>query len=187
MNGAAVQRGLAAMAGALGGMPEEAGIPLKYAPVIHDARGEGAGDLPLAIELVYEGYLIHYRESRVACAGSPKERRLLAGDYFYAHGLRLVARAGDAEAVGLLTRLMAACSYLRAEGADWRLDDGLWELTAAAIAAAAGTLPRAAATRIFDRVDGAIAAGRPGDLQPLLAAGKALVSGGVTAKGGDPT
>ena len=41
---------------------------------------------------------------------------LLAGDVFYAHGLRLVAARGDVQSVALLTRLMSACSCLRSPG-----------------------------------------------------------------------
>ena len=97
-----------------------------------------AGDVAFAvdIELIYEGYLLHYRESRaLSLAAGDLETRLLAGDCFYARGLRGVAARGDADAVGLLARLMAACSYLRAAAAPFAGDDALWAYTTAGLAA----------------------------------------------------
>ena len=99
-----------------------------------------AADVAFAvdIELIYEGYLLHYRESRaLALAPGDLETRLLAGDCFYARGLRGIAARGDADAVGLLARLMAACSYLRSAGAPFAADDALWAYTTAGLVAAA--------------------------------------------------
>jgi hypothetical protein len=127
-------------------------------------------DLPLAIELVYEGYLLHYRQSRVLAPGCPAETLLLAGDYFYAHGLRLVASTGEIGAVALLTRLMAVCSFLRVLQADFHTDDDLWELTARAVGAGDGRC-RVAAAGAYDTLDGLIAAGRTAGLPAAAAAG----------------
>lgn len=150
---------LEAAASALREMAARFGPPIAGPPVLH--YGDLAGDHASAIELVYEGYLMHYRASRVL-DGLSVETRLLAGDYFYAHGLRRVAQAYDTAAIHLLTRLMSACSYYRAEEADFELDDGLWEVTARAVGDATR---RAQAARAFDEVEAAIAVSAPaGDL-----------------------
>ena len=44
--------------------------------------------------------------------------------------------SGDVESVRLLTRLMAACSWLRVAGAPFACDDDLWALTVGGIASA---------------------------------------------------
>jgi hypothetical protein len=117
------------------------------------------------IELVYEGYLLHYRESRVLeSSAQDQETRLLAGDCFYARGVRGVAARGDADAVGLLARLMAACSYLRAAGAPFAADDALWAYTAAGLAAQhAGDAPASVAA-LFDDVEAGFHAVPPRDV-----------------------
>ncbi len=131
------------------------------------AELDPAGDVAfaVAIELIYEGYLLHYRESRIlALAAGDLETRLLAGDCFYARGLRGVAARGDAAAVGLLARLMAACSYLRAAGAPFTADDALWAYTTAGLAAQhAGDAPALVAAP-FDDVEAGFHAAVPPDV-----------------------
>ena len=168
---AGVAAGLRAAA-ALFGEPATTQAPPRYAPLVD--RDGRAADLPLAIELVYEGYLLHYRTSRALAPGDPAETLLLAGDYFYAHGLRLVARTGDMGAVALLTRLMAACSFLRVQQAALATDDDLWELTALAVGAGDGPC-RAVAAGAYDRFDGLIAGSRTADLPAAAAAGLTVV------------
>jgi hypothetical protein len=177
----AAESGLTGGSGVAAGLREAAELfgelasvepALRYAALV-DGAGRPA-DLPLAIELVYEGYLIHYRNSRTLAPGDPAETLLLAGDYFYAHGLRLVARTGDIGAVALLTRLMAACSFLRVQQAAFSIDDALWELTALAVGAGDGPC-RAAAAGAYDRLDALIAAARTADLPAAAAAGLCAV------------
>jgi len=120
-----------------------------------------------AIELIYEGYLFHYRESRVAAAGATQEAALLAGDCLYARGLRLIAERGDAEAVGLLARLMGACSYLRSVSAPFADDDALWAYCMAGLAALRRGAAAADAASLFEEVDAAISGGAAVDLQAL--------------------
>jgi hypothetical protein len=117
------------------------------------------------IELIYEGYLLHYRESRaVALTADDLETRLLAGDCYYARGLRGIAARGDADAVGLLARLMAACSYLRGAGAPFAADDALWAYaTAGLVAQHAGAAPASVAA-LFDAVDAGFHASPPADV-----------------------
>ncbi len=117
------------------------------------------------IELIYEGYLLHYRESRaVALAADDLETRLLAGDCFYARGLRGIAARGDADAVGLLARLMAACSYLRSADASFADDDALWAYTTAGLVAQhAGAAP-ASVAMLFDAVEAGFRGSPPADV-----------------------
>ena len=138
------------------------------ARVGHAAGGPG---YVTAIELIYEGYLLHYRQSRV---GGPemagRETALLAGDCLYARGLRLIAVRGDAQAVGLLARLMAACSYLRSVGAPFAADDALWAYTMGGLAALRHGVAAATAASLFDELDAALTGAVVVDLPALAAA-----------------
>jgi hypothetical protein len=123
-----------------------------------------------ALELMYEGYLLHYRESRVvAAAPGDRETALLAGDVFYARGLRLIAGAGQVEAVLLLTRLMSTCSFLRSVAAPFAADDVLWASTTAALVALADGVPCRDVCTLFDEVDEALRRGAPADIGALAA------------------
>jgi hypothetical protein len=159
VDAAAVTAGLSA-AGLAFGPPVATPAALRWGPLL-DALGGDDDAYVTAVELIYEGYLFHYRRSRVSeTPADARETTLLAGDFFYARGLRLVAARGDAAAVGLLARLMASCSYLRSLGADYAPDDNLWAYTAAGLAALrAGTDPAAIAT-LFDEADEALAGDR---------------------------
>jgi hypothetical protein len=110
--------------------------PLLYGPLLA-AVAPASDDDALAFELIHEGYLLHYRQGRLL-RPLDRETSLLAGDFFYARGLRLVACCGDVEAVDLLTRLMASCACLRAAEAPFSHDDDLWVVTVAAVGALRG-------------------------------------------------
>jgi hypothetical protein len=110
-----------------------------------------------ALELMYEGYLLHYREGRVvAAAPGDREAALLAGDVFYARGLRLIAGAGHVETVLLLTRLMSTCSYLRSVDAPFAADDVLWASTTAGLVALVNGVPCRDVCALFDEIDAAL-------------------------------
>ena len=127
---------------------------LRQAALYGALTGDMSGDAyALALEFVYEGYLLHYRQSRVAVAGAPLETRLLAGDHFDARGLHEVARRGDVDAAELLTRLMSACSWLRSEGLPSAWDDDLWTLTVAGIASLQSGGNAVGALNAFDEVE----------------------------------
>jgi hypothetical protein len=126
-----------------------------------------------AIEYVYEGYLLHYRESRVLASDATVDRRLLLGDRFDALGLRLVTDAGDIDAVRLLTRLMAACSWMRVAGCPFAYDDDLWALTVAGMASAYQGGNAYAALAVFDEVDRLIARERIERLPAVVRRGAA--------------
>ncbi len=130
-------------------------------------RDEGCA---VDIELVYEGYLLHYRESRaVALAEDDLESRLLAGDCFYARGLRGVAARGDIHGVALLARLMAACSYLRSTGVPFHADDALWAYTTAGLAAQHAGDDPAVVAAAFDELEAGFHAESPVDVGGLVA------------------
>lgn len=87
----------------------------------------------LAIESIYEGYLLHYGRPRLFRPDGP-DTGVLLGDYLYAHGLVRLASLGDVGAVADLAELISLCAQLRAErgSADrGRLDGAAWAATAA--------------------------------------------------------
>ena len=150
---AGVAAALAEAGEAFGPAPDAAPAP-RWGALYAELDAVADDAFAIDIELIYEGYLLHYRESRaVTLAADDLETRLLAGDCFYARGLRGIAARGDADAVGLLARLMAACSYLRSTGASFAADDALWAYAVAGIAAQhAGAAPDAIGA-LFDEVD----------------------------------
>src|SRR4051812_7874473 len=70
----------------------------------------------LGLETIYEGYLVHYGESRLFDPADD-DSALLLGDYLYAHGLVRVAGLLEVDAVADLSELISLCSQLRAEEA----------------------------------------------------------------------
>jgi hypothetical protein len=90
------------------------------------------GEYALVVEAVYEGYLLHYGESRLL-AGHDPDLALLAGDYLYALGLDRLAALGDDRAVAILSDLIGHCAQLHAEG-DPASIPALWEAAAVEIA-----------------------------------------------------
>ena len=74
------------------------------------------GRFALALETIYEGYLVHYGRPRLF-APPGEDEAILLGDYLYAHGLVRVADTGDLDAVAALAELISTCAHLRAEGA----------------------------------------------------------------------
>src|ERR671918_3030382 len=69
----------------------------------------------LAIETIYEGYLVHYGRPRLFAPGDG-DAALLLGDYLYAQGLVRIAELGDVAAVADLADLISLCAQLRADG-----------------------------------------------------------------------
>ncbi len=70
----------------------------------------------LALETIYEGYLVHYGRPRLFAPPGDDEAILL-GDYLYAHGLVRISATGEVDAVAALAGLISTCAHLRAEGA----------------------------------------------------------------------
>jgi hypothetical protein len=84
----------------------------------------------LGIETIYEGYLLHYGQSRLF-APEDGDTALLLGDYLYAHGLVRIEESGTVEAVNDLAELIALCAYLRAEAIAG--DAAVWAGTSSAL------------------------------------------------------
>ena len=160
MDHEAVREALRAAAAPFQAAPAPPACALLYGPLFAALAPDGPPDYPLALEFVYEGYLAHYRSSRLLDADATPATRLLAGDHFDASGLRLVARCGDLDAVRLLTRLMASCSWLRSEEQPFAYDDDLWALCVAGIASNAAGGNAFTALRGFDEVASLFARGR---------------------------
>ena len=72
------------------------------------------GRFALGVETIYEGYLVHYGQSRLF-APPDDDVALLLGDYLYAHGLVRIAATGELDAVAALAELISTCAALRAE------------------------------------------------------------------------
>jgi hypothetical protein len=72
-----------------------------------------AGD-PDFVELVREGYLLHYGEPRLL-AGHDDDLALLAGDYLYALGIERLAAAGDLGSIRILADLISESAKLHVE------------------------------------------------------------------------
>ena len=116
----------------------------------------------LAVETIYEGYLVHYGRPRLFAPGD-RDTALLLGDYLYAQGLVRLSAAGSVEAVADMGELISLCAKLRAEGSG---DDGpAWAATIALLgdgvlhetAEPAQLLERARSVAGTDAVDSALA------------------------------
>jgi hypothetical protein len=94
--------------------------------------GEVPGTRGFVLEVVYEGYLMHYGEPR-AFPGMDEDLRLLAGDALYALGLSRLAEAGDLEAVAALSDLISRSAQAHAEGRP-EAAEALWESSAETLA-----------------------------------------------------
>jgi hypothetical protein len=88
----------------------------------------GQAQHALALETIYEGYLLHYGRPRLF---EPRDRHtsLLLGDYLYAHGLVRIAAGGEVDPIADLAALISLCSQLRAD--DGSGDGEAWAATAA--------------------------------------------------------
>jgi len=95
-------------------------------------------DLPLVIEAVREGYLLHYGRPRILRDDDP-DLALLAGDRLYALGLARLAEAGDLDSVAALADLISLAAQAQAQA-----DDELAELVWRAGAVELGWGPTAA-------------------------------------------
>jgi hypothetical protein len=101
----------------------------------------------LAVETIYEGYLLHYGEPRLF-EPADGDVAVLLGDYLYAHGLVRLADLRDVDAVADLAELISLCTQLRAEprenGAE--VVDGIaWAATTSVLGRGGRRLERARA------------------------------------------
>jgi len=93
------------------------------------------GDRLFVMEAVYEGYLLHYAESRLF-EGMDSDLRLLAGDALYALGLARLAERGDLPAVAELSDLIGRSAQAHAEGRGAEAE-ALWDASAGVLGSAA--------------------------------------------------
>jgi hypothetical protein len=138
------------------------------------ARGPRAedhpADLPLVVEAVREGYLLHYGVPRLL-GREDDDLALLAGDRLYALGLERLAAAGDLDAVRALADVIALGAQARAAG-DETLAEAVWAAGCAEVGW--GPDPRLSAAKDAARAGESDAAGRlraaarhvTGDLAP---------------------
>jgi hypothetical protein len=129
--GAAVLPRLAALVRGDGGLlaaaiePEPSGATPHGDAVAHGPRAQGhPADLPLVLEAVREGYLLHYGAPRLMTRADD-DLALLAGDRLYALGLERLAAAGDLDAVRALADLIALGAQAQAAG-DEALAEAVW-------------------------------------------------------------
>jgi hypothetical protein len=85
----------------------------------------------LGVEMIYEGYLLHYGRSRLFSQADP-DLALLTGDYLYAAGLREICATGDLAAVGSLAGLISRCACNQGDGRGGD-DAALWDETVSAL------------------------------------------------------
>jgi hypothetical protein len=112
------------LAEALRDTPSPAGTPHGDAIASAPNADGHIADLPLVIEAVREGYLLHYGEPRLM-SREDDDLALLAGDRLYALGLERLAAAGDLDAVRALADLIALSAQAQAAG-DPALADAVW-------------------------------------------------------------
>jgi hypothetical protein len=85
----------------------------------------------LGVEMIYEGYLLHYGRSRLFSQADP-DLALLTGDYLYAAGLREICATGDLGAVRALAGLISRCARNQGDGRGGD-DAALWDETVAGL------------------------------------------------------
>jgi hypothetical protein len=95
-------------------------------------RAEGSReDYELLIEAIYEGYLLHYTEPRIALT-SDQDLALLAGDRLYALGLARLIALGDLAAVAELADTISLSALAQGAG-EPELAEAVWAAGARAI------------------------------------------------------
>jgi hypothetical protein len=110
------------------------------------ARGREA-EYELLLEMILEGYRLHYGEALVVRPGDP-DLALLLGDQLYALGLARLAALGDLAAVTELADVISLVAQAQAED-DPGLADAVWE--AGAVAVGWGPSTRHAAAKALAR------------------------------------
>jgi hypothetical protein len=85
----------------------------------------------LLLEMILEGYRLHYDEPVVVRAEDP-DLALLLGDQLYALGLARLAELGDLEAVAELADVISLAAQAHSAG-DVELADAVWEAGAVSI------------------------------------------------------
>ncbi|MDX6516891.1 MAG: hypothetical protein QOH73_2557 [Gaiellaceae bacterium] len=108
-------------------------------------------ELALALETIYEGYLLHYGDSRLF-APADRDTALLLGDALYAQGLVHLAALGATEPVRAMAELISLCAQQRGDEVDG--DGEAWAATAERLGAGAGADARRLALEAHTRLLG---------------------------------
>jgi hypothetical protein len=85
----------------------------------------------LLLEMILEGYRLHYDEPVVVCAEDP-DLALLLGDQLYALGLSRLAEMGDLEAVAELADVISLAAQAHS-ASDAELARSVWEAGAVSV------------------------------------------------------
>jgi hypothetical protein len=124
-----------------------------------------AEEYELLLEMIFEGYLLHYGSARVVHTPD-RDLALLLGDQLYALGLSRLAAVGDLEAVAELADVISLVAQAHAAGQP-ELAEAVWEAGAVAIGwgasdahAEAKMAARAGDPRAAERLRNAAAASR---------------------------
>lgn len=122
-----------------------------------DRTAADAGEYTLVLEAIREGYLCHYGEARIL-ADADADLLLLAGDLFYAYGIRRLAGLEDLESVGILSDLIRIAADLHARG-EAASAERLWLIQILALSCGSGPA--------HDELLKGLEEGRPGALEAL--------------------
>ncbi len=114
--------------------PEPAPGPALGAPQVAASGPRTAaarGEYELLLELIREGYLLHYGRPRVL-SGLAGDLALIVGDGMYARGLARLAALGDLPAVGELGDLISLVAQAQIRD-DPELAEAVWTASAVAV------------------------------------------------------
>lgn len=100
----------------------------------------------LLVEMILEGYRLHYDEPMVVCPEDP-DLALLLGDQLYALGLAHLAELGDLEAVAELADVISLAAQAHS-ASDAELARAVWEAGAASVGWGPSDAHRRAKTRV---------------------------------------
>jgi len=89
-------------------------------------------DYELLINMIYEGYRLHYEGEGALVRPDDPDLALLLGDQLYALGLSRLAELGDLEPVGELADVISLAAQAQA-GRDGDLAEAVWEAGAVAV------------------------------------------------------
>ncbi len=112
-----------------GGPPGPAG----FADLLAAACPNPGDNYSLALEYIFEGFLLHYRQGRLLEPAAP-EFNLLAGDYMYARGLTFLATLEDLYCVQLMADLVSLCSFIHCQDSCRRQTFRAWVLATVCLA-----------------------------------------------------
>lgn len=114
-------------------MPDSAGFSDLFMEA-SDCEAQTGSSIRLAIEYIFESYLLHYGESRLL-GPDDGNFHLLAGDYMYARGLEAIASLDDLACVKALAELVRLCAFIHCEKLDPSLAAKAWAITTLGLAA----------------------------------------------------